>query len=84
MTKEQQEVSKVIKYLQQIGLHFAKTMIEMVNKGELKPPSDYSKEEYVSIIETAQYEATMRYSENNNKKNKKANGKDVEQTEGKK
>lgn len=82
MTKEQQEVSKVIKYLQQVGFHFAKTMIEMVNSGEIKPPKDYSKEDYVSIIETAHYEGVQKFVENDNKKKKKVNGANVKQTEG--
>lgn len=69
-TKEQQDVAKLIQYFKVVGLHFAKAMKQMLDNGEIKPPNGYTIEEYKDIIETAHYEASMRSSENTNKKNK--------------
>lgn len=72
-TKEQQDVAKLIQYFKVVGLHFAKAMKQMLDNGEIKPPNGYSIEEYKDIIDTAHYEASMRSSENTNKKNKTKN-----------
>lgn len=71
--REQVEITKLINYFKSVGFSFAKTMKQMVESGDIKPPKDYTKEEYIKLIDSAYEEGVMRSAENTNKKNKKIN-----------
>lgn len=73
MAKQQQEVARLLTYFKSVGFAFSKNMKQMVEDGSIKPPNGYSKEEYISIINTAHEEGVMRSLENKNKKNKEIN-----------
>lgn len=73
MAKQTIEVTKLMKHFKEVGYSFAKSMKQMLLNGEIKPPKDYTVEEYIKIIDIAHEEGTLRAGENLNKKNKKVN-----------
>lgn len=71
--KQKLEITKLINYFKSVGFAFAKTMKQMVESGELKPPKHYTNDEYIKLIDSAYEEGIMRSAENTIKKNKKIN-----------
>ena len=71
MARLSTEVTTLINYFKQVGFTFAKTMKQLVEDGDVKPPKGLTKEEYIKMIDTAYEEGLIRAAERKNTKNKK-------------
>jgi hypothetical protein len=69
--KEKIQITTLINHFKSVGFSFAKSMKQMVESDDIKPPKGYTKQEYLSLIDIAYEQGLMKSIENTNNKNKR-------------